>query len=139
MEYRVFNDTIIARIDRGEEIVACVAKICETEKIKLGWVNAIGAVNKARIGLFETGTKKYISTEFTGDFEIASLMGTITEMDGKPYLHLHVTIADSGHKAFGGHLNEAYVSATCELRIQVLEGSAGRKFDEEIGLNLIKF
>lgn len=139
MEYRVFNDVLVARIDKGEEIVASIREICVKEKICLGKVNAIGAVNRARIGLFETGIKKYNSTELTGDFEIVSLSGTVTMMDGEPYLHLHINLADSGFKTFGGHLNEAYVSATCELTLHIIKGSVGRRFSEEIGLNLMEF
>ncbi|NLC69622.1 MAG: DNA-binding protein [Clostridiaceae bacterium] len=140
MEYRVFADVLIARIDKGEEIVASIKNICAKEKILLGKINAIGAVKKARIGLFETGTKRYISTELNGDFEIVSLSGTVTGMNGEPYLHLHVNLADSSFKTYGGHLNEAYVSATCELTLQIIkEGSVGRKFSEEIGLNLMEF
>lgn len=139
MEYKNFGDVLVARIDKGEEIVESIKKICIKEKISLGKINAIGAVNKAKIGLFETGIKKYHSTVLTGDFEIASLSGTVTAIGNEPYLHLHISLADSTFKTFGGHLNEAYVSATCELTIQIIKGSVGRRFSEEIGLNLFEF
>ena len=139
MEYKIFTDVLVARIDKGEEIVEAIKEICTKEKISLGKINAIGAVNKAKIGLFETDIKKYHSTVLTGDFEITSLLGTVTEMNDEPYLHLHINLADSSFKTFGGHLNEAYVSATCELTIQIIKGSVGRKFSEEIGLNLFEF
>lgn len=42
-------------------------------------------------------------------------------------------------KYFGGHLNKAIVSATCEMVISIIEGNVDRYFDEEIGLNLFKF
>lgn len=45
---------------------------------------------------------------------------------------------DKGH-VFGGHLNEATVSATCEMVIQIIDGKVDRYFDEEIGLNLFRF
>jgi len=41
-------------------------------------------------------------------------------------------------KFFGGHLNEAVVSATCEVIIEKIEGSIEREFDKETGLNLLK-
>ncbi len=40
---------------------------------------------------------------------------------------------------FGGHLNKAVVSATCEMVISLIDGIVDRRFDEEIGLNLFKF
>ena len=42
-------------------------------------------------------------------------------------------------EVFGGHLNKAIVSATCEMVISIIEGNVDRYFDEEIGLNLFKF
>ena len=39
----------------------------------------------------------------------------------------------------GGHLNEARVSATCEVVVRVINGEVGRQFSNEIGLNLFKF
>ena len=72
--------------------------------------------------------------------------------DGQPYLHLHAVIGNPSLKSaylslderepgicFGGHLNSAVVSATCEIIIDIIDGEAGRKFSEEIGLNLFEF
>jgi len=139
MKYKVTGKTVIARIDRGEEIVSSIINICKNEKINLGKVSAIGAVNRVKIGLFKTGEKKYYSDILTGEFEITSLLGNVTTMDGEVYLHLHINISDSTFKTFGGHLNEAYVSGTCELFIDVIDDHVGRKFSEEVGLNLLDF
>ena len=42
MEYRVFGKTVVARIDRGEEILASITTLCNAEKIRLGSVSGIG-------------------------------------------------------------------------------------------------
>ncbi len=59
-------------------------------------------------------------------------------MKGEVYLHLHITLSDSHCNAFGGHLNSAIVSGTCEVVIGIIEGEVDREFSEEIGLNLYK-
>ena len=46
MQYRVFGDTYVVRLQRGEEVLACLRELCEKESISLGTVSAIGAVNQ---------------------------------------------------------------------------------------------
>ena len=46
MEYRRFGNTIVARIDRGEEVLEQVAAIAQDEQIKLASVQALGAVGE---------------------------------------------------------------------------------------------
>ena len=55
------------------------------------------------------------------------------------YCHLHMSAGDENGHVFGGHLNEATVSATCEMVIEIIDGKVDRYFDEEIGLNLFRF
>ena len=139
MDYRKFNHTIVARIDKGEEILEKVKEIALKEKIKLANVNALGATNDFTVGVFKTDEKKYYSNEFQGNFEIVSLTGTINTMNGEPYIHIHMSAGNDKGEVYGGHLNKAVVSATCEMVINVIDGAVDLYFDEEIGLNLFKF
>ena len=139
MDYRRFDDTIIARIDKGEEILEQLKVIAEKEEIKLASVSALGATDDITVGVFRTGEKKYYANHFTGDMEIVSLTGTVSTMDGAFYPHLHMSAGDTDGHVFGGHLNRAVISATCEMVIRVIDGQVDRKFDENIGLNLFAF
>lgn len=139
MEYQKKGGLYFLRADRGEEILAVLKQFCEKEQIALGFVSGIGAVGRIKMGLFKTGEKRYVCKESTGEFEIVSLTGTITRMDGAPYLHLHIAAADESGVVRGGHLNEAEVSATAELVVFPGSGAVGREFSEEIGLNLFQF
>ena len=139
MEYRKFNNTIIARIDKGEDILEKVKEIALEENIKLASINALGAVSHFIVGVFKVDEKKYYSNEFKGTFEIVSLTGTINTMNDEFYTHIHMSAGNDKGDVFGGHLNKAIVSATCEMIIYIIEGKVDRYFDEEIGLNLFKF
>lgn len=139
MDYRRFGDTIVARIDKGEEILGQIREISLKENIKLASVNAIGAVNDFTAGVFRTEEKQYESNRFKGSFEIVSLTGTINTMDDAFYAHVHMSAGNDKGEVFGGHLNRAIVSATCEMTIQIINGKVDRYFDKEIGLNLFKF
>lgn len=139
MEYRRFQNTIVARIDKGEEILEQVKRIARKEQIKLASVQALGAVSQFTAGVFKTEEKEYIANEFNGSFEIVSLTGTVNTMNGEFYCHLHMSAGNHKGEVFGGHLNKALVSATCEMIITVIDGTVDRYFDEEIGLNLFRF
>ena len=139
MEFRKFGNKYIIRMDRPEEIVGTLKKFCQEQGIVLGWVMGIGAVNRAKIGLFDTAAKQYYSEDLEGDFEITSLMCNISTMNGEAYLHLHINLADINHQTWGGHLNEAHISATGEFIVEEIKGDVGREFSEEVGLNLYKF
>lgn len=139
MDYRRFGNTIIARIDRGEEILSKIKEISLKENIKLASVNALGATNEFVVGVYKLDEKKYYSNEFKGDFEIVSLTGTINTMNDEFYTHIHMSAGNDKGEVFGGHLNKAIVSATCEMVINIIDGKVDRYKDEKTGLNLFKF
>ena len=139
MEYKRFGNNIVVRMDRGEDIVEQVKVLAEREQIRLASVQALGAVNDFTVGVFNTETKVYGSNSFQGPYEIVSLTGTIDTMDGKFYTHLHMSAGNAQGQVFGGHLNRAVISATCEMIVTVIDGQVDRQFSEEIGLNLLKF
>lgn len=138
MKYQRFEQTIIVRMDKGEDIVEQVKNVALKEKIKLASISALGAINEFTVGVFKTKEKKYYANEFKGDFEIVSLTGTINTMNDEYYSHMHLSTGNDQGQVFGGHLNKAIVSATCEMVIQIINGEVDRYFDEEVGLNLLK-
>jgi hypothetical protein len=138
MKYKQCNNKVIVRIDKGEELVDSLKTLCKTLDIKLGSIIGIGATDKITVGLMNTKTKKYQSKEFIGDHEITSLIGNITTMNGEVYLHLHVTICNVEHKAIGGHLSSAVISATFEGIIEKIDGQITREYYDDVGLNLLK-
>ena len=139
MDYRRFNNIIVARIDKGEEILEKVKEIALKENIKLANLNALGATNDFTVGVLNVENKQYVSNNFYGNYEIVSLTGTINTKDGEFYTHLHMSAGNDKGEVFGGHLNRAVVSVTCEMVINIIDGTVDRYFDEETGLNLFRF
>lgn len=138
MKYKRFDKTIVIRIDRGEEILDKIRELAIAENIKLASVTALGATNDFTVGVFNTAEKKYYANEFKGAFEIVSLTGTINTMDGQFYTHIHMSAGNDKGEVFGGHLNRAVVSATCEMIVTVIDGEVDRYRDDDVGLNLFK-
>lgn len=139
MEYNRFGNTIVARLDRGEEILDRLKTIALAEDIKLAGVQALGATDSFTVGVYNVETQQYKANEFSGSFEIVSLTGTVNTMNGEYYSHLHMSAANESGAVVGGHLNAARVSATCEMVIRVIDGAVDRFKDDVTGLNLFKF
>ena len=139
MDYRRFGDRIVARFDKGEELLEQLKVIALKEDVKLAEVSALGAVDDFTVGVYRVAEKKYYANSFQGPFEIVSLTGTINTMNGEYYAHLHMSAGNDRGEVFGGHLNRAMISATCELVIHVIDGRVERRHDEEVGLNLFEF
>ncbi len=139
MEYRRFQDTIFLRLDPEEEICERLLAVAEAEDIRLAQISGLGAVKSFTTGVFDTSEKKYYANDFSGPYEITSLTGTLTRMDGKPYLHVHMSAGDGAGKVVGGHLNRAVISATAEIVIRIADGEVDREFSGKVGLNLFRF
>ena len=52
MEYRKFDNVIVARIDKDEEISEQLRVIAIKENIKLASVQALGAINDFTVGVY---------------------------------------------------------------------------------------
>lgn len=141
MEYKKFGNQIVLRLDPGEELVRSVLAVAETEKIRLASVTAIGASNDVTLGIFDTVAKKYGSVRYNAsDYELASVVGSLSRKDGVPYLHLHAVIGSPlRDECHAGHLSAAVISATCEIFINVIDGEVNRAFSDTVGLNLFAF
>lgn len=127
------------RIFKGEEIITSIVAFCKENEIRNGHITAIGAAEKLKLGFYDTSEKKYLYKDFDGDYEITSLTGNITLLDGNPFPHIHIHISDRNFKTWGGHLVSGTVSVTCEFVIENFDTSVSRKPDPETGLNLISF
>ena len=54
MEYRKYGSDYVVRMDKGEEILACVEEVCRKEQIRLGSLSGLGAVGAVDLGVFDT-------------------------------------------------------------------------------------
>ncbi|MDR2847435.1 MAG: DNA-binding protein [Mycoplasmataceae bacterium] len=140
MQYTKINSkTFVIRLDQGDEILNSLTRVCTEQNIHCGSFHGLGAVNYVKIGLMDLKTKKYISKKMTGPMEIVNLVGNISVKDSAVYLHAHIAICDKSMQVFGGHLNEGMISLTGEIFVTKFKGDMQRKFDDQIGLNILDF
>lgn len=139
MEYRVFDDTVVLRLDKGDKIAESLLSVAKYEGITLASVSGIGAVDEMEVGVFDLERSTYDRYMYHGNHEINALAGNLTTKDGEAYLHLHITATGAGGMVVGGHLFDANVSLTAEIFLHVVDGALDRKFDSVLGINRIVF
>lgn len=135
---------LVVRMDPGDEIIDCLLRLQEQEKFGFAQVTGLAAVDEVEIGVFDLKEKIFRGNTFKGTFEVSNLTANLTMMDGKPYVHAHMTFGDETGHAYGGHLVRSRVSATGEFLVQGWrdiqpERDVGRQFNPDIGLNLLTF
>ena len=137
MEYKRIENKIVFRLEMGDRLMESAQKIAVAENIKLASINGIGACSKIEMGYIDLSIKEYVFKTFEGNMEILHATGNITLKDGEPFPHIHISVADDSCRAFGGHLNEATISATFEGVMQIIDHEIHREFNEDLGLALM--
>jgi uncharacterized protein len=128
---------LICRLQHGADLLEEITDICKKQDIRLGRIEAIGAVRKACVGFYDQDRHEYEFISFDRPMEITALIGNVSIKDGFPFVHAHITLADSQGNAHGGHLASGTIVFACELIIEGLEGEIlERGFDQQTGLAL---
>jgi len=128
---------IMGKLDCGCDLLGGLTEICKNQHITSGFIQAIGAVQKACIGFYDQQTHEYHITTLNRPLEIVSLIGNISIKDGEPFVHAHITLADETEQAYGGHLAPGTIVFACEFILEIFEGESFiRSFDNETGLSL---
>lgn len=130
--------TLIGRLPKGSDLMAELTRLCQEENIRLGKVQAMGAVSKANVGFYLQESREYFSLEFDYHLEIISLQGNISIKDGVPFIHAHIALMNNEGKMIGGHLMEGTEVFSCEYIINEYmaetDNTFHRSLDDETGL-----
>ena len=136
MNYKRVNDKLLISIDKGEFVNQKLLEVAEKENLKSGWINGLGAISNIEIGYWDIEKKVYVKNFFDDHYELLSLIGNVSLVDNKPFIHTHISFSDTEFKAFGGHLFDAKVIAAAEFCIFISDYHLHRKLNCDIGLSL---
>ncbi|MFH1725793.1 MAG: PPC domain-containing DNA-binding protein [Elusimicrobiota bacterium] len=137
MRFKKEGSRYFVRLERGEQVLDALAGFALEEGVASASFSGIGAVEEPTLGYYDLPKRAYMKKEFSGEYEVAGLLGNICELDGKPMVHAHAILADAQCRTFGGHLFAARVSLTLEVSVQSFSFKMRREPDAETGLKLI--
>jgi predicted DNA-binding protein with PD1-like motif len=90
-----------------------------------------------RLAFYDQAGKSYGEFALDRPLEITALAGNLSLRDGARTAHVHLTLAEHGGRAFGGHAAAGCVVFAAELLVVELRGaSLERAHDETTGLPL---
>ena len=136
MKYKKVDDKIFVSIDKGELVNQKLLEVAQQEKLKSGWINGLGAISNIEVAYYDIEQKIYEKQNFDNDYELLSLIGNVSLVDDKPFIHTHISFSDTEFKVFGGHLFDARVIAAAEFCIFVSDYHLHRELNCNIGLSL---
>ena len=131
------GNTWAVRLEIGEEVLESIASLCKKENIHCAEISGIGAASNAVTGIYNIEEKKYCRKEYRELMEIVSLLGSVTQKDGEPYLHIHALFAGNSCGLVGGHLISATVGITAEIFLREIDGEIGRTAHPVTGINVL--
>ena len=128
---------IMGKLDHGADLLESLTSVCGDNGIRLGRVEAIGAMQNAVTGFYNQESREYEYQEIDKPVELLALVGNVSLKDGEPIVHAHVTLSDSDGNAIGGHLGPGTIVFACDFMIEEFHGEdLSRGMDEETGLPL---
>lgn len=119
MEVARKNEFVFMRLEHGEDILESVRQVIENESSTMVVVSGLGMISEFELGYFDQG--KYLRRSFQEPHELLALQGTVA-CRGEPRIHIHTTVANKEHEAFGGHLMRGKAWMSNEISILRLEG-----------------
>ncbi len=128
----------LVRLEKGELLIEQLTEFVKQQQVTSAWLNSIGAAMWAETGFYELDKKQYIWEKLEGPLEILSLQGNVAWENDEPILHIHGTFSKADMQAFGGHLKELEVAATCEVLLhRWYKDGLSRSYDDQTGLKLL--
>ncbi len=127
----------MGKLSYGADLLEEITRVCVNHDISLGQIEALGAVQKAKVGYYNQQSQEYQFLDIDKPLEIAGLVGNISLKDGLQMVHAHITLSDENGQAYGGHLAPGTIVFACELIVRVFDGPEyTRGFDQQTGLPL---
>lgn len=122
----------------GEKVLETLNTYLTQHHINGAMFMAIGGFSQVRIEYFNVQTRQYESRDVNEQVEVISLLGNVALVDGKPFVHAHVSVGTREYQAYAGHLGKATVRPTLELFLTQLNGELIREKNPNTGLEALQ-
>jgi len=134
MKAKQFGNEHVLVFEAGEKVLETLNTYLTQHTITGAKFVAIGGFSQVRLEYFNIQTKQYEQRAVNEQVEVISLIGNVALVEGRPYVHAHVSVGTKDYQARDGHLGEATVQPTLELFLTQQNGELIREMDPRTGL-----
>lgn len=129
---------VAARIRPGRDLLDALEELVRDSGFRTGLIEIVGSVRKARLSCYHQARKEYVEFSLDEPLEIVTGLGNVSLRDGKPFVHVHLTLSDESGKCYGGHLVRGTETFVAEVFVSELatDPPMNRTRDDETGLLL---
>ncbi|MBN9420133.1 hypothetical protein ABS71_01785 [bacterium SCN 62-11] len=133
---RESEEVFLICLQSGELLRQSLEQACLDLEIVGAAVSGIGGLCEVELGYWRS--PDYERKSLDGNWEMLTLLGNISLYEGRPFAHLHVSLAGPDLQVVGGHFFEGRVTATAEIFLTRTTPIV-RHWDDRIGAALWTF
>ncbi len=100
---------------KGDEVASGLTEFAEKNHITTGHFTGLGAFSSALLGWTDPDKRAFKKVEINQEAEVLSFIGSISTLNGKPYVHAHVVVGLPDGSTKGGHFLEGHVGIVMEV------------------------
>lgn len=129
---------VLIRLEHGEDILESIKQTIKEERSTMVVISGLGMISEFELGYMDRGN--YLKRSYDEPHELLALQGTIST-EGEPRIHIHATVANKYHDAFGGHLmrGKAWMSnEICMIRLERLMSVRSLDPEKKVGILHLK-
>ncbi len=127
---------MVIKLHTGDAVREKLTAFLERNRVNSGFFVGLGGVRGPSLSFYDLAKKKFLKKKFPGAYEVASLTGNVAQGADGVEIHMHAVLSDKSFKTIGGHLLDATVTGTLELKFTQTE-MLERRHDDATGLNLL--
>jgi hypothetical protein len=121
----------------GDDPYAGLTEFAAKYHVHSAHFTAIGGFHDARLAWFDEQKKMFRVIPVDQQVEVASLIGDIAQLNGKPAVHMHCVVALPDGETRGGHILSAHVSPLLEIFVTADPVALQKRHDPATGLTLM--
>ena len=124
---------------KGDEAASGLVEFAEKQKLRSAHFTGLGAFENAQLAWFDRQRKEYRVIPVPSAVEVVSLVGNVSQENGKPVVHVHCALGRPDGSMVGGHLLEGVVFPTLEIHLTEEPIVVEKVNDPETDLELMVF